>query len=183
MASGKSNRPSVSINTGSSQAIINSDKAHEPNVIISAFPERTKYFQEVVSVNDFGPPVLIKETILTYKQFRQRIRELEMANINYDQITLFFIGTPDKNGRSWHADSNSVERAVNYLLKKLGIQGYFLKIYVGTRDEWLDLDNPYKMDPKINLLNIPTLWVWNSSKRIFGKRCFDMESIYLLLKD
>lgn len=104
-------------------------------------------------------------------------------NVNNDQIVLFFVGTPDKNGRSWHADSNLVEKAVNYMLKKLQIGGFFLKIHVGNRAEWNDIDNVFKKDPKLELQNIPTLWVWGSSKRIFGKRCFDLESIYLLLKD
>lgn len=150
---------------------------------VSALPKHTKYYKEIVTVEDSGPPLLIRETVSQHKYLRQRIRDFEQINLNHDQIVLFFIGTPDKNGRSWHADSNQVEKAVNFMLKKLQIGGFFLKVHVGSRSDWLDMDNPFRRDPKIQLLTIPTLWVWGSSKRLFGKRCFDLESMYLLLKD
>jgi len=69
------------------------------------------------------------------------------------------------------------------MLKKLQLGGFFLKVHAGTRDEWLDPENPFKKDPKIELMSLPTLWVWDSYKKVSGSRCHDLESMYLLLKD
>lgn len=164
-------------------SIIFASQTYKTQHWMSALPSQTKYFREAVPVDFFGPPPLFKEKITCHKSLRFRLRDLERANINNDQIFLFFLGTPDKNGRSWHAESNTVERAVSFMLKKLQIGGFFLQVHVGSRLEWMDADNAFKKDPKIELTTIPTLWVWGSHKRISGKRCNDVESLYMLLKD
>lgn len=153
----------------------------QQNINLSAVPHQSK--KEAVPVDDSGTTLLIRETISKHQQLMQRVRDLERVNINNDQIVLFFVGTADKNGRSWHADSNQVEKALNYMVKKLKIGGFLLKIHVGYRNEWLNPDNPFRKDPKLQIINIPTVWVWGTAKRIFGRRCFDLESLYLILKD
>jgi len=81
---------------------------------------------------------LVMETyeLREYKKAKKRIQDLRATNLTNDQIILLFVGSIDATGKIWYTDCNLVDRAVYFLLRKLDIGGYFLKIHVGSRNQW-----------------------------------------------
>lgn len=48
---------------------------------------------------------------------------------------------------------------------------------------WKDLNNPYRKDPRTNLVFLPTLLRWKSPQRLDGERVSSKDLVEMLLGD
>jgi len=129
-------------------------------------------------------PRLTEETVESYDGFRKRIDELQRLNVENDQIFILFTGNLEEgSSRTWCPDCNIFEDVIDFLKLKARPQGWFLKVRVGTVEEWRNPKNPYKVDHKLEVTTLPTLMVWNTMKRISGPQAFQILNILTILQD
>ena len=105
---------------------------------------------------------LKEESITNYSQFYARIQSLTDKVSHQDtreQLILLFTATEiPGTDQGWCNDCNYLEAILtNFMRRASHLAGYLVRVKVGSLQEWTDISNPYRTDPKIHLKSIPTL--------------------------
>jgi hypothetical protein len=77
----------------------------------------------------------------------------------------------------------TVEALLSTTLPVINPSGILLRVKVGNRDQWKSKDSPFRTDPKLKLTSIPTLVVWDTSKRLSDSQLTNPSNIELLFEN
>lgn len=81
---------------------------------------------------------------------------------NVNKIFLLFTGSKNECNKSWCPDCVTAEPIVksclsNFEDKSKDSNTMFITVYVGTRPEWKDPKNHFRVNPKLQVKCVPTL--------------------------
>lgn len=98
-------------------------------------------------------------------------------------IYVLFTGAKDDEGRNWCPDCVEAEPVVEDVLKTAPEDFIFILCYVGDRQTWEDPINPFRKDEILRLKRIPTLYVWNTPKRLESGQCKNVDLVSMIFED
>ncbi|TMW42554.1 hypothetical protein DOY81_012367 [Sarcophaga bullata] len=102
------------------------------------------------------------------------------------ETPLYILFTGDKNsdGVSWCPDCNVAQPNIDKAIEKFAAANdNFLVVEVGDRPFWKDMKNPFRSDPNIKLMVIPTLLRWKSVVRLEGEQCEKWDLLEMLFNE
>ncbi|XP_055640877.1 thioredoxin domain-containing protein 17 [Toxorhynchites rutilus septentrionalis] len=101
---------------------------------------------------------------------------------NGEPVHVFFKGDKDEKGESWCPYCVKAAPVVDEALKLAPETSHFITVEI-DRPFWKDLNNPFRKDPRTNLVFLPTLLRWRSPQRLDGERVSNQDLVEMLLSD
>ncbi|CDS35972.1 thioredoxin domain containing protein 17 [Echinococcus multilocularis] len=96
---------------------------------------------------------------------------------NSSRCFLYFIASPDETGESWCPDCRKAKKPVEEAQKQLPPGAVFLTIHTGSRKEWKDQSNAFRLEPQLRVSNVPTLMEFGKTKRLIEEQLFSVDTI------
>jgi len=151
------------------------------------------YWLGSVTPEEQKPHFFFEERLIGYPAFQKRISELDELNLDNHQILLLFVGESDKlveledgtfhPSRVWHQECQILEDVVDLLKPQCQPTGWLIHVGVGSLEEWKEHNNPFKKDPRLRILKLPTLFAWNTLKKVSGRHALKIPNIMVMLDD
>ncbi|CAH0604928.1 unnamed protein product [Chrysodeixis includens] len=99
------------------------------------------------------------------------------------KVIFYFSGTKLDNGTSWCPDCVEAEPIVKTFMSQLKKDVIFGYVDVGDRPTWKDMNCPFRTDPRLKLMVIPTIVVWKGVQRLEGSQCTKVDLLQMLFED
>ncbi|XP_019878132.1 thioredoxin domain-containing protein 17-like [Aethina tumida] len=122
--------------------------------------------------------MVIKFDIVGYQAFDEFISNF---NSNQKLVHIYFIGSKFPNGESWCDDCNKATSIIHELEELCDPESFLIIVQVGDHLTWNDMDNPFRKDPRTQLIVLPTIIRWKLKKKLEGDVCLDSEALKMLL--
>ncbi|XP_058452517.1 thioredoxin domain-containing protein 17 [Malaya genurostris] len=123
--------------------------------------------------------MVIKHHVKSWDEFTKLAESLEG---NGEPVHVLFSGDKDEKGDSWCPYCVKAAPVVENALKEAPEKSHFISVEI-DRPFWKDLNNPYRKDPRTNLVFLPTLLRWKSPQRLDGERVSNKDLVEMLLSD
>uniref|UniRef100_T1GY32 Thioredoxin domain-containing protein 17 n=1 Tax=Megaselia scalaris TaxID=36166 RepID=T1GY32_MEGSC len=128
--------------------------------------------------------MVVKHQVKGYEEFIKLISELESSQSQKNFfIHILFIGEKGDDGKSWCPYCRIAEPVVEDSLEVSSESSHFISASVGDKATWKNVECPFRKDPNIYLIMVPTLIRWKSPQRLEGLKCSNKELVTFLLSD
>ncbi|CAO1326339.1 unnamed protein product [Diamesa serratosioi] len=98
-------------------------------------------------------------------------------------INVFFSGDKDElTGVSWCPYCVKADPVIEKALESASPDSQFIHVEI-PRPFWKDLQNPFRKDPRCNLVFLPTILRWKGAQRLDGERASSADLVEMLFED
>ncbi|KAJ8725883.1 hypothetical protein PYW08_004066 [Mythimna loreyi] len=115
-----------------------------------------------------------------YEEF---VKYIEAVDPKGPPILLSFSGSKLPSGESWCPDCVEAEPVLKAYLSELTRDIIFVYVDVGDSVTWKDKACPFRTDPRLKLMVIPTLIRWKGVQRLEGSQCGKRDLLQMLFED
>lgn len=123
--------------------------------------------------------MVVRHNVKSWEEFTELALKLEGTG---EPVHVLFKGDKDEKGDSWCPYCVKAAPVVEEALKVAPESSHFITVVI-DRPFWKDLNNPYRKDPRTNLVFLPTLLRWKSPQRLDGERVSNADLVEMLLSD
>ncbi|VDN01406.1 unnamed protein product [Thelazia callipaeda] len=101
-----------------------------------------------------------------------------------DRVIILFSGSKDGN-KSWCPDCVQAESVIEKIISEMAhsndLDLTFVECTVGFRSYWKSQTNPFRIDERFKLTEIPTLMDYNNkAKKLSGQQCAEERLVHEL---
>ncbi|KAL1396684.1 hypothetical protein pipiens_010351 [Culex pipiens pipiens] len=125
--------------------------------------------------------MVVRHHVKSWEEFTKLAESLQGKG---EPVHVLFTGDKDEQGNSWCPYCVKAAPVVEEALNS-GVaaeNSHFIAVEI-DRPFWKDLNNPYRKDPRTNLVFLPTLLRWKSPQRLDGERVSSKDLVEMLLGD
>ncbi|XP_026747637.1 thioredoxin domain-containing protein 17-like [Trichoplusia ni] len=124
--------------------------------------------------------MVTKIDLVGYEEFK---RYVETLDSKASKAIFYFSGTKLADGTSWCPDCVEAEPIVKTFMNELKKDLIFGYVDVGDRPSWKSATCPFRTDPRLKLMVIPTIIVWKGVQRLEGTQCTKVDLLQMLVED
>lgn len=115
-----------------------------------------------------------------YENFVNYIKNLETET---RPVYIYFSGSKTSEGVSWCPDCVEAEPVLLQFINNLKRDIVFVYVDVGNREYWKDLACPFRTNPHVKLMVLPSLLKWREVKRLEGSQCANNDLLVMMFED